>query len=293
MLGGSMRDRLRESLVLAAVLAAGIGWIVSPCERGTPARSGAGTATPAEPATREELDALRRALADQGATLLALADELALLRDEIAALGGGIPSTGEPIPGAEEGGASDAPGVAGADDAPAAATPSERPSFDAEGLLAAGLAAREVEGLRERWERLQLEQLELNDRALREGWLFTPRHQDEQRALTTAFRDELGEEGYDAYLFATGQPNRVLVKEVLGNSQASRAGVLPGDVIVSYDGARTFVPRDLQLATAQGRRGEMVRIEVVREGRPVTLQVQRGPLGIILRGSAEPPRSNS
>jgi S1-C subfamily serine protease len=120
-----------------------------------------------------------------------------------------------------------------------------------------------------------------------------PRLRDEHAALEAAFREDIGEEGYDAFLYATGQPNRVLVREVIARSPASRAGVQAGDVIVSYDGTRTFLPRDLQLATGQGKRGELVRVEVVRDGRPLTLRVQRGPLGIILGGSAEPPRSPS
>ena len=111
--------------------------------------------------------------------------------------------------------------------------------------------------------------------------------------FNTVFREDVGEEGYDAFLYATGQPNRVRVKEVIARSPASHAGMQPGDLIVSYDGARTFAARDLQLATAQGRRGDLVRIEVVRDGRPITLRVERGPLGIILQGSAEPPRSAS
>lgn len=301
-----MRLRLREilapsgstrgALVLAGLLALGLGWVLWP-SGGPGLLRGSGSTPEAPAATRDEVESLRRALADQAATLRTLTEELALLREETAALGGGLAWIGDESTrtGASSAtsAASDSPseGSRARDPSARGAAPGERPSFDAEGLLAAGFSSREVDRLRERWERLELDRLELNDRALREEWLFTPRHQDEHRALEATLRQELDEEGFDAYLYATGQPNRVFVKEVLGNSSASRAGVLPGDVIVSYDGERTFIPRDLQLATAQGQRGELVRIEVVRDGRPVTLQVQRGPLGIILRGAAEPPRS--
>lgn len=290
-----MRRRLPLLLALAAGLVVAAAWILSPGS-GVPSgpEAAGGDAADGRPATRQEVESLRKSLEEQAATLLTLTDELALLREEIAARGSAPP------PGLSDArGGGDAAAIAR--DAPAtdAGTPgatapaAERPSFDAESLLAAGYPSREAERLRERWERLALDRLELNDRAVREGWLLEPRLQEEHRALDAAFREEIGEEGYDAFLYATGQPNRVLVKEVIARSPASRAGVLPGDMIVSYDGSRTFVLRDLQLATAQGKRGDLVRIEVVRDGQPLTLRVQRGPLGIILRGGAEPPRSAS
>jgi hypothetical protein len=293
-----MRRRSSLLLALATVLAVAAAWILSPWPgaRSDPAGAG-GAAAGALPATHQEVESLRRSLEAQAATLLTLTEELALLREEVAALGSSAPPGLSDARGgdAAAGVARDAPATdAGSPVAAGPAAPGgERPSFDAESLLAAGYPSREAERLRERWERLALDRLELNDRALREGWLLEPRLQEEHRALDAAFREEIGEEGYDAFLYATGQPNRVLVKEVIARSPASRAGVLPGDMIVSYDGSRTFVLRDLQLATAQGQRGELVRIEVVRDGQPLTLRVQRGPLGIILRGGAEPPRSAS
>jgi hypothetical protein len=293
-----MRRRSSLLLALATVLAVAAAWILSPWPgaRSDPAGAG-GAAAGALPATHQEVESLRRSLEAQAATLLTLTEELALLREEVAALGSSAPPGLSDARGgdAAAGVARDAPATdAGSPVAAGPAAPGgERPSFDAESLLAAGYPSREAERLRERWERLALDRLELNDRALREGWLLEPRLQEEHRALDAAFREEIGEEGYDAFLYATGQPNRVLVKEVIARSPASRAGVLPGDMIVSYDGSRTFVLRDLQLATAQGKRGELVRIEVVRDGQPLTLRVQRGPLGIILRGGAEPPRSTS
>ncbi len=293
-----MRSRPAVSIALAGACAIGLGWVLSSsCEPGALREPGleGREAAQAAPPTREELDALQRSVADQAAAIRALADELALLRGEVAMLAGVAP------PGPDDdalAGGTDATrpedpheqAAAPAGVAPGAAA-GARPSFDAESLVAAGYSSQEAERLRERWERLTLDRLEVNNRALREGWLLEPRLREEHLALDTVFREEVGEEGYDAFLYATGQPNRVRVKEVIARSPASHAGMQPGDVIVSYDGERTFGTRDLQLATAQGRRGDLVRIEVVRDGRPLTLRVERGPLGIILQGSAEPPRS--
>lgn len=295
-----MRSLRAISVVLAAVVAIGLGWVLSPsCEPGALLEPSLQPqdAAHAAPPTREEMDALHRSVSEQAAAIRTLTDELALLRHEVATLDGVAPpgSGGEEVAGdadatrPEDPPAQEAASPGGAAGAPAG----ERPSFDAESLLAAGYSSQEVARLRERWERLTLDRLEVNNRALREGWLLEPRLQEEHRALDTVFREDVGEEGYDAFLYATGQPNRVRVKEVIARSPASHAGMQPGDVIVSYDGERTFAARDLQLATAQGRRGDLVRIEVVRDGRPITLRVERGPLGIILQGSAEPPRSAS
>jgi hypothetical protein len=292
-----MRSRPALSAALVA-LVIGLGWAVSrACAPGSLLGPGSERRDAARAApTREELDALQRSATEQAAAIRALADELALLRGEVASLAAGLPPAPDAeIAGNEEAAAPEDPRAAHAvaDDAASGALAGARPSFDAAGLVAAGYPAREAERLRERWERLTLDRLELNNRALREGWLREPRLQEEHRALDAVFREDVGEEGYDAFLYATGQPNRVRVREVIARSPASHAGMQPGDLIVSYDGARTFAARDLQLATAQGRRGDLVRIEVVRDGRPLTLRVERGPLGIILQGSAEPPRSAS
>jgi membrane-associated protease RseP (regulator of RpoE activity) len=280
----------------AGALVVGLGWAFAPsCDPGArlePSLAGRDPAGAAPP-TREELDMLRRTVSEQAAAIGALADELALLRGELATLVGVAPGPDAELAAGGAGAEPGDPRAPGAPPADAAAPASAgaRPSFDALSLVASGYSSQEAERLRERWERLTLDRLELNNRALREGWLLEPRLQEEHRALDTVFREDVGEEGYDAFLYATGQPNRVRVKEVIARSPASHAGVQPGDVIVSYDGERTFGARDLQLATAQGRRGDLVRIEVVRDGRPLTLRVERGPLGIILQGSAEPPRS--
>jgi hypothetical protein len=286
-----MSTRSVVSAVLAAALALGFGWTFS---RTCAPRAGEAPG-PAPPPSRAELDALRSSVAEQAAALGALSDELAILRGEVASLAAVLPAPpgGDALAADAGEGDPEDPHAADADAAgeAAGAASAPRPSFDAASLVAAGYPAREAERLRERWERLTLDRLELNNRALREGWLREPRLQEEQRALDVAFREDVGEDGYDAFLYATGQPNRVRVREVIARSPASHAGMQPGDLIVSYDGERTFGARDLQLATAEGRRGDLVRVEVVRDGRPLTLRVERGPLGIILQGSAEPPRS--
>lgn len=65
---------------------------------------------------------------------------------------------------------------------------------------------------------------------------------DLRQEITT----RVGEHAYDAYLWASEQRNRLQVLRVVPNSAAARAGLQPGDEIVSYDGRRVFDYADLR-----------------------------------------------
>ena len=93
-------------------------------------------------------------------------------------------------------------------------------------------------------------------------------------------RDELGDAEYERYLTAQGESATVGVTQVLDSSPASRAGLLPGDQIVSYNGERVFNVSDLRALTLQGSPGEDVIIEIDRDGVRMQLSLPRGPVGI-------------
>ena len=105
---------------------------------------------------------------------------------------------------------------------------------------------------------------------------FLSATQDAQSAL----RDQLGDSDYEKYLAAQGQPTAVQVLQVLDSSPASRAGLQPGDQIVSYNGERVFDVNDLRALTLQGTVGEAVVLEIDRDGMRMQLSVPRGPVGI-------------
>jgi hypothetical protein len=163
------------------------------------------------------------------------------------------------------------------------------PLFDVDALVASCMSRRDAETLRARWERYELERLQLNDRAMRLGYFMRPRHGLEHAALDAAFREEVGDDGYDAFLRATGKPNRVAVREVLPSGAGRVAGFEVGDQFERYDGLPVFSNADLQLLTASGRLGETVDVEVVRGGHPLTLRAARGPLGVVLDGVVRAP----
>jgi hypothetical protein len=168
-----------------------------------------------------------------------------------------------------------------------AAGPAE--GFDDGRLLQAGLHPSDAERLRAAWERVTLEEMALKDAARREGWYGKKRYRDELTTVRSGLREELGENGFDALLFATGQANRILVTDVIARSSAAYAGFQEGDQILRYDGRRVFTPRELEKVAASGVSGSTVAVEVMRQGRSETLSVRRGPLGVVTSIVRSPP----
>ena len=83
--------------------------------------------------------------------------------------------------------------------------------------------------------------------------------------------------------------NRVIVRGVLRASPAMEAGVLPGDVLVRYDGRRIFNRFELKLATTEGKAGSTVALDLVRAGEPLRIYTARGPLGVTMQVEVRPP----
>lgn len=167
-------------------------------------------------------------------------------------------------------------------------------SLDVERLVAAGFRREDVDRFRARVDEIEMKRLYLRDQATREGWVDTPRFAEESRALfgeLMGLRGEFDEPLYDWVLYSTGHPNRVAIREVLGGSAGESAGLQPGDVIVRYDDQLMLSAGELRDATVQGRAGELVAIEVQRDGEtaPRRLFVPRGPIGITLAPIAQPP----
>ncbi len=152
-------------------------------------------------------------------------------------------------------------------------------------LVKAGIGRERAEDIMRRKNDVELKRLELRDRAIRDHYLGTSRYNRELSELTADdvnLREELGDDAYDSYLYASGQSNRVLVKSVMAGSQADLAGIQGGDVILSYDDQNLFGWSELQQATTQGERGDYVNVNVLRDGQLINLWVPRGPLGVRL-----------
>lgn len=292
--GGGIRLGVLVLAAVAVALALGVGlgqWSGPGALGGVP---GAPTG-----ATAPEAGALREALAQEREAREELEERLQELELRLAQLElGGLPgaaagsaATRGAEPAAESASAAEA-GQAEDDDAPSDAAPAaaSRSWFDEQKLVASGLDPLEAGRLKDAWEQMELGKLYLADRAAREGWGRSFNHRAQQQGLERALRREVGDDGWDWILFATGQPNRVRVQGVLDSSPAADSGLVPGDVILSYGDERIFRPRELKQATREGVPGESIRVDLLRQGQPVSVYVPRGPLGAQLRADRMPPR---
>jgi len=159
-------------------------------------------------------------------------------------------------------------------------------------LIAAGLDPQSADDILARRDAFQLARLELLDQAAREGWSDSEQLDERLASLEETrpdLRDELGDDAYDRYLFEEGGNNRVGVASVIPGSAAAMAGIVPGDIVLSYAGQRLFRLRELQGATREGARGEYVQMSVVRNGELIAVDLPRGPLGVTLDGQRRAP----
>lgn len=161
--------------------------------------------------------------------------------------------------------------------------------FDDRGLLEAGLSSYEIEQIQGRWERFEMAKLYLDDSARRDGYHGKPRYRQQVEELVTGLRTDLGPEGYDSYLYATGHPNRVIVQDILPNSPAELAGLNAGDVVIGYAGERVYSPGEFKTATTEGDPEDWVLVEVLRGEELMTFRLNRGPLGIRMQPISQPP----
>jgi hypothetical protein len=104
-------------------------------------------------------------------------------------------------------------------------------------------------------------------------------------------RQQLGDSDYEKYLTSQGGQASVTVREVIGESPANRAGLQPGDRILSYDGKRIFTMNELRSMAFSGEPGEDVIVDVERNGQRIQLVLPRGPMGITGSGGGMGIRS--
>lgn len=67
------------------------------------------------------------------------------------------------------------------------------------------------------------------------------------------------------------QPRGALVREVVPEGPAGKAGLLPGDVIVGFEGKPITDSYELPLLAGEAGVGRTVKLDVLREGKPVKL----------------------
>jgi C-terminal processing protease CtpA/Prc len=159
-------------------------------------------------------------------------------------------------------------------------------------LTATGITAEQASMIQARLDEYDLKLLYLKDRASREGWLRTARYNKEQRQARNAYRElraEIGDDAYDRMLYALGQANRIVVRDIMQNSVAQQYGLQANDRINEYDGQRVFTSQELSELVTQGTPGAQVLVRVQREEQQLDFYLPRGPIGIRLAASRELP----
>ncbi|MEN8206938.1 MAG: PDZ domain-containing protein [Pseudomonadota bacterium] len=162
-----------------------------------------------------------------------------------------------------------------------------------EALIATGIPTEQAALIQSRLDEYDLKQLYLKDRASREGWLNTARYRKEQRQAQYAYRElrsEIGDDAYDRMLYALGQANRVVARDIMQNSSAEQYGLQANDRVYEYDGQRVFTGKELNdLVTQGGDAGALVLVRVQRGDQQLDFYLPRGPIGIRLASSRELP----
>jgi hypothetical protein len=154
--------------------------------------------------------------------------------------------------------------------------------FNTQALLDAGLDSGRATELKNWFESIEMDRLFIRDQSIREEWDRT-QFREAMAGLSEKaddLKNQMSENEYEAYLFASGQPNRVSIASVLASAPAGEAGIQAGDHIVRYGSQRIYNGRSLRDATTEGTVGETILIEVERDGDTLHLYSVRGPLGI-------------
>ena len=164
--------------------------------------------------------------------------------------------------------------------------------FKEQALVDIGMEASQARMLKDFFEQQELQQLYLRDQSIREAWDRDKRREAFQALAdeTSAFLEQLDDDDYDAYLYASGQPNRVEISSVLNNAQAGAAGIEAGDHVLRYDNQRIYSGFELRQATSSGNIGDTVAVEIERDGNILEFYLERGPLGVRMDSVSVKPR---
>jgi hypothetical protein len=143
-------------------------------------------------------------------------------------------------------------------------------------LVKAGFAPDRAEWIVQRESELQMESMQAMFEARQTGERPDRSRLDPERTL----RSQLGDSEYEQYLEANGRSTSVAVGTVLESSPGQRAGLQAGDEIVGYDGQRVFSYDELNDRTMSAQPGQSVVVDIVRDGVPMQVIVDAGPIGI-------------
>jgi hypothetical protein len=150
-------------------------------------------------------------------------------------------------------------------------------------LLAAGFSQERIAWLRNRAAELDASRRRADTERQQKGLQIS----DAYEGLVYTFdydldlAAEIGADEYERYREALGRPNSVEIMSVRPGGIAATYGLKSGDMIVKYDGKRVYnIAQVKVLSNKQGQPGETAFVEVMRDGRPMQVQVLKGDLSV-------------
>jgi len=150
-------------------------------------------------------------------------------------------------------------------------------------LIEAGFAPDRAEWLVQRESELQMDAMQAVFEARQAGERLD--RSDSRLDPDATLRAEIGDTEYEQYLEADGRSTSVAVGTVLESSPGQRAGLQSGDQIVGYGGQRVFSYGELSEQTMTAEPGRSVVVDIVRDGVPMQVVVDAGPIGISNRST--------
>lgn len=150
-------------------------------------------------------------------------------------------------------------------------------------LVKAGFAPDRAEWIVQRESELQMDSMQAVFEARQSGERLD--RSDSRLDPDNALRAEIGDAEYEQYLEANGRSTSVAVGTVLESSPGQRAGLQAGDEIVGYGGQRVFSYGELSERTMSAQPGQSVVVDIVRDGIPMQVVVDAGPIGISNRST--------
>ncbi len=229
--------------------------------------------------TEERIRALEAAVAEERNARMLLEEELLALYAALDEIGAAAVSTA---------GDSVAPDSAARFGDPRQQRSAVDTDWRLDRLVGAGFSEDRAEWIMRREAELEMQRMQVLYEARRTG--ERPRgfqlSMDPERAL----RAEIGDAEYEQYLEAYGRSTSVSVGTVLESSPGQRAGLQAGDRIVAYGGERVFNYNDLSDRTMAATPGQPVVVDIVRDGIPMQVVIDGGPIGISNNRSTRPGR---
>jgi predicted metalloprotease with PDZ domain len=176
--------------------------------------------------------------------------------------------------------------------APLAREEADPDDFAREKLDEFGYRPHDIDALRDAWRESQAtldERLAAIDPGL-SPLQTRQQERDIKQEVMDELLEDLGNQDYDALLYALGESNRLGITWVPPGSPQQSYGLQMGDEVLSVGGIRFESSFDyLHWLRDEEQTGEPLPVQILRDGKLVVIDVPNGDIGRALKGVSGPP----